>query len=134
MEMLITFPGGQQVAAQFGGMTVLTDQPPESGGEGSAPTPFALFLASLGTCAGVYVLSFCQHRGIPTAGISLHQQAEFVSTEDGKRRLVRVRIEIIVPPEFPEKYHSALVKSAELCAVKKAILEPPEFSISTRVS
>ena len=52
MEMVISFPGGKRVDAEFGGMVIQTDQPPQGGGEGSAPTPFALFLASMGTCAG----------------------------------------------------------------------------------
>jgi hypothetical protein len=49
MEMEITFPGGARVDASFGPYVVQTDQPSAGGGEGSAPTPFAVFLASLGT-------------------------------------------------------------------------------------
>ena len=64
MEMVIDFPGGARVDAHFGPHTVNTDQSPRGGGEGSAPEPFALFLASLGTCAGVYVLNFCRQRGL----------------------------------------------------------------------
>ncbi len=133
MEMTITFPGGKRVNAAFDGMTVATDQPKEAGGEASAPTPFDYFLAAIGTCAGIYVLSFCQQRQIPTEKISLLQRIEFATDPDGKRRLARVAIEIVVPPEFPAKYHNALVKSAELCAVKKAIANPPDFEIVTRV-
>ncbi len=133
MEMRITFPGGKKVNADFGGTTVPTDQPVDSGGGGSAPTPFDYFLASLGTCAGIYVLSFCQQRGIPTERVSLRQSTEFVRGDDGKQRLSRVSLEILVPPDFPEKYHGALVKAAELCAVKKALMHPPAFDIATIV-
>ncbi len=58
---------------------------------------------------------------------------EFATTADGKKRLSKVAIEITLPTGFPEKYHNAVVKSAELCAVKKAIMDPPEFAITTRV-
>jgi putative redox protein len=133
MEMNITFPGGKKVNAEWDGRVVATDQPEGAGGEGSAPSPFECFLASLGTCAGIYALSFCQQRGIATEGLALTQRAEFATTADGKRKLARVAIEITLPPGFPEKYHNAIVKSAELCAVKKAIMDPPEFSITTRV-
>ena len=132
MEMKITFPGGKKVNAEMNGWVIPTDQPVEGGGEGSAPSPFDYFLASLGTCAGIYVLSFCQQREIATEGLALTQRAEFATTDDGKRRLARVAIEITLPPGFPEKYHTAIVKSAELCAVKKAIMDPPEFAITTR--
>ena len=133
MEMTITFPGGKRVDAGYNGFAVATDQPQESGGEGSAPSPFDFFLASIGTCAGFYVLAFCQQRGIPTKKISLVQRMVWETVPDGKRRLALVSIDINVPPDFPEKYRTALVKSAELCAVKKAIADPPEFVVRTRV-
>lgn len=133
MEMTITFPGGKRVNAAFDTFTVATDQPPSSGGEGSAPSPFDYFLASIGTCAGIYVLSFCQQRNIATDNISLTQRMEFQPLADGKKRLATVVIDITVPPDFPEKYRHALVKSAELCAVKKAIADPPEFQVRTKV-
>lgn len=134
MEMTVTFPGGKRVSADFNGFTIATDQPLESGGEGTAPSPFDYFLASIGTCAGYYVLAFCQQRGIPTDKVSLSQRMEFESLPDGKRHLKTVAIDITVPPDFPEKYRNALAKSAELCAVKKAIANPPEFQLRTTVA
>jgi ribosomal protein S12 methylthiotransferase accessory factor len=128
MEMTISFPGGARVDAQFGPYTVRTDQPPQGGGEGSAPTPFATFLASLGTCAGIYVLGFCRQRGLPTEGIRLTQRLD---VDPATGRVARVGLDIHVPPEFPEKYHSALVRSAEQCAVKQLIESPPQFAIRT---
>jgi ribosomal protein S12 methylthiotransferase accessory factor len=129
MEMLIDFPGGAKVDAHFGPYTVKTDQPPMGGGEGSAPTPFALFLASLGTCAGIYVLGFCRQRGLPTDGIRIIQR---MHNDPGTGLIGKVEMEIQVPPSFPEKYLPSLVRSAELCAVKKHFENPPEFDIFTR--
>ncbi|MDA8242639.1 MAG: osmotically inducible protein OsmC, partial [Elusimicrobia bacterium] len=57
-EMEITFPGGKKVNALWHGFEIATDQPKSSGGDNSAPAPFDLFLASLGTCAGIFVLGF----------------------------------------------------------------------------
>lgn len=133
MEIKITFPGGKKVNAEMGSRTIPTDQPVSSGGEGSAPTPFDYFLSSLGTCAGIYVLSFCQQRQIDTEGLSLTQQMEFATSEDGKTRLAKVSIDITLPPGFPEKYRNAIVKTAELCTVKKVIMDPPEFTITARI-
>lgn len=131
MEMLIDFPGGARVDAHFGGYTVMTDQPPMGGGEGAAPTPFALFLASLGTCAGIYVLGFCQQRGLPSEGIRILQRAH---RNPSSGLVEKVDLEIQVPPTFPQQYHSALVRSAELCAVKKHLENPPMFEITTVVN
>ena len=131
MEMKITFPGGKKVNAEFDGTVIRTDQPPASGGEGSAPSPFEYFLASIGTCAGIYALSFCQERNISTEGMSISQRMEFTEIA-GKRRVSKVSLELTLPPGFPEKYRKAIVKAAELCSVKKAIFDPPEFSVHAR--
>ena len=130
MEMKITFPGGEKVNAEINSRIIPTDQPVEGGGEGSAPSPFDYFLASLGTCAGIYVLSFCQQRQIATEGLSLTQRMEFAIAKDGKKKLSKVAIEITLPPGFPEKYRNAIIKTAALCSVKKVIMDPPEFEIT----
>lgn len=130
MEMVVDFPGGARVDAHFGSYTVRTDQPPMGGGEGSAPTPFLTFLASLGTCAGIYVLGFCRNRGLPTDGIRIVQR---IHTNSMNGMVENVELEIQVPPTFPEKYYPALVRSAEQCAVKKAMENPPVFDVHTAV-
>lgn len=133
MEIKITFPGGKKVYAELGGFTIETDQPKSMGGDGTAPSPYALFLASLGTCAGIYVLSFCQERGIPTNGISLVQKHEYATSETGTPRLSAIKIEIHLPADFPEKYLKAIVRVADQCAVKKTILNPPPMEVLTVV-
>lgn len=118
MDFKVTFPGGKRVDADINGFTIKTDQGVNGGGEGSAPEPFTLFLASMGTCAGIFVLSFCQHRGIDTEGISLSVSPE---VDPEKRMIGTIKINIIVPDDFPPKYHSALIRSAEQCAVARHI-------------
>jgi len=128
MEMIIDFPGGARVDAHFGTFTVHTDQPPQGGGEGSAPTPFAVFLASIGACAGIYVLGFCKQRGLPTDGIRIVQRTH---SDPATGMVGQIDVEIQVPPSFPEKYLPSLVRSAELCAVKKHLERPPQFNVYT---
>ncbi len=131
MEMIVTFPGGARVDAQFGPHTIRTDQPPHAGGDGSAPAPFSLFLASIGTCAGIYVLGFCRQRGLATDGIQIVQRME----ADPRTGMIgRIALDIQVPAEFPEKYRDALVRAASQCAVKKHLEAPPAFDVRTVVS
>lgn len=129
MEMIIDFPGGAQVDAHFGSYRISTDQPPMGGGNGLAPTPFATFLASVGTCAGIYVLGFCKQRGLSQEGIRIVQR---MHTNPFTNMVDKIDLEIQVPPDFPEKYRPSLVRSAELCAVKKHFEKPPSFEIYTR--
>jgi len=132
MEMKITFPGGEKVNAEINNRVIPTDQSVEGGGDGSAPSPYDYFLASMGTCAGIYVLSFCQQRQIATEGLEITQRMEFATT-DGRTKLAKVSMEIALPPGFPEKYRNAIVKAAGLCSVKKAIMDPPEFEITAKM-
>ncbi|HMD87943.1 MAG TPA: OsmC family protein [Anaerolineaceae bacterium] len=129
MEMSIDFPGGKRVDAHFDGFTVQTDQP-KPGGDNSAPSPFQLFLASLGTCAGIYVLGFCRQRNLSTDGIRLVQR---MTTNPANGMVASIEIEIQVPPTFPANYYDALVRSAEQCKVKKTIDNPPSFVVRTQV-
>lgn len=131
MDMIITFPGGARVDAEFDGFTVKTDQPPQGGGDSSAPTPFALFLSSIGTCAGIYVLGFCKQRDLSTDGIRLIQRLE-VDPRTGM--VAKIGLDIEVPPDFPEKYHEALVRAASQCTVKKHLENPPSFDVKTVVA
>ncbi len=126
MEMIIDFPGGSRVDAHFGPHTVATDQPPAA----SAPTPFAVFLASIGTCAGIYVLGFCRQRNIPTEGIRIVQN---IHSNPGSGMVDKIDLDIQLPVGFPEKYRGSLIHTAELCAVKKHLENPPKFEVTTTI-
>ena len=129
-EMVVTLPGGKRVDTRIGSHVIRTDQPASAGGEDSAPTPFDLFLASIGTCAGIFVAGFCQKRGLPAEGIQIVQRNE-VDPETGT--LLRVELDIRVPADFPEKYLEALVRVADQCKVKKAIQAQPVFEVKAVV-
>ena len=130
MDIRVRFPGGKRVDADLGAHVIRTDQSLEHGGEGSAPEPFEVFLASLATCAGIYVLGFCQARDIPAHDIELLQRADF----DEAHRLVRVALEIVLPPSFPEKYRTAVERAAAGCKVKKTLAAPPEIAVFSRIT
>ena len=124
----ITLDGGKVVTAHINGKTIKTDQSVRNGGGGTAPEPFELFQASIGTCAGIYVKSFCDQRGIPAEGIRIIQSMDF---DPEKRVPSRFRLEIKLPADFPEKYTAAVISAAELCLVKKTINSVPAFEVTS---
>ena len=126
--MKITFPSGKKVNVEIDGFTHKTDQAIISGGEGSAPEPFSLFLSSIGTCAGIYVLGFCQQCGIETNGMEIIQSMNF---NPFSGMIDRIKLNVILPEGFPDKYKKAVINSANLCAVKKHMEKPPQFIITT---
>jgi ribosomal protein S12 methylthiotransferase accessory factor len=129
VEIVIDFPGGTKVDAHIGSHTVHTDQPVQSGGENSAPTPFAIFLSSIGTCAGIYALGFCRQRGLNTDGMKIIQRTH---SDPVTGMVSKIDLELILPKDFPDKYRTAIINSVELCAVKKHIQQPPTFERTTR--
>jgi len=128
MDMIVSFPGNKKVDAEYKGFTIRTDQPVHAGGDNSAPAPFDLFLASIGTCSGIYVVIFCEKRNIPLDGIRIVQRME----RNAETRMIeKIMLDIELPPDFPEKYRDALVKTVDLCTVKRHMFDPPEFEIRT---
>jgi putative redox protein len=128
MDMIVTFPGNKRVDAEYRGFTIKTDQRKHGGGDETAPPPFDLFLVSIGTCCGIYVVYFCEKRGIPLDNIRVVQRME---RNKETRMISKITVDIEVPPDFPEKYKPALIHTVDLCAVKKHMLQPPEFEIKT---
>jgi ribosomal protein S12 methylthiotransferase accessory factor len=122
MDIRIEFPGGDRVDAVMDGVRLVTDQ------DGSAPSPFQLFLASIGTCAGIYVSSFLRQRGLPTEGLVIRQR---MVPDPASRLIGKIELTIALPPGIPEQYRDAVVRSAQLCTVKKHLEHPPQIEVRT---
>jgi ribosomal protein S12 methylthiotransferase accessory factor len=128
MKLKVTLEGDKRVATQIGNHLIMTDQPGKHGGDDSAPAPYDLFLASIGTCAGFYIQSYCQNKGIDASGIDITLSPR----RDPKTKEINGFVTTIhVPPDLPENLHATLKKVAEKCAVKKTIMNNPEFIVET---
>lgn len=130
MDIEIRFDGNKKVTALYKGFEIKTDQPVKGGGDGSAPGPFDLFLASIATCAGFYVKSFCDQRDISADGIRITQSMKH---NPETRMIDQIHIDIKLPANFPEKYKQAVILAAEQCAVKKHIANAPEFFLTASI-
>lgn len=126
-DIQVTFGAGKRVSARVGNHTVHTDQPSADGGNDEAPGPFELFLASLATCAGYYVLAFCRTRDLSTDGIALRQHVDVDPTTHLPNR---VSLTITLPASFPEKYRHGVIRAAESCKVKRTIAAVPTWEIA----
>ncbi|MFT3707142.1 MAG: OsmC family protein [Archangium sp.] len=124
-QLEISLPGGRRVDARVRSHVIRTDQPVNNKGEDSAPSPFELFLASIGTCAGIFVQGFCAARGIPTENVRIVERTTF--SDEGV--LSGVDLELQLPPEFPERYVAAVQSVVEQCSVKKAIAAQPPITV-----
>ena len=124
-SLVVQFPGGKRVDVKVGDFLVQTDQSVKAGGEASAPEPYALFLSSLVACAGIFVLNFCTSRNLSTEGLALSMDWE----RDPKAPAnAKAQFRLRVPEGFPEKYRAGILRAMDLCAVKKTMENPPEFT------
>ncbi len=126
-EMKIVLGENQIVEAHYKNHVIVTDQPEKAGGKDSHASPFDLFLASIGTCAGYYVKSFCKQRGIPDTNIDIVQR---MYIDEMTRMIGTIEIDIVLPPDFPEKYKESVLKAAGACTVKKHMARAPEFIVN----
>ena len=128
MELKVTLEGGKKVATKIGNHVITTDQPTKYGGEDSAPAPFDLFVASIGTCAGFFIKSYCDNKGIDATGIEITMRP----TLDGKtKQVIGFETKIHIPDSLPQELHAPLRRAAEQCTVKKTIKNQPTFSVET---
>ncbi len=123
--MKVTFAGNKKVNVHVKNFDIMTDQSIEHGGDSSAPTPIDLFLASLGSCSGVFVLNFLKQHHLPeTVYLTLEPEwniSEYV--------IDKIKVFIHVPPDFPDKYKNALVEVAKRCLVARHVKITHEISI-----
>ena len=129
MEILVPLAGNKKVTAEFEGYQIVSDQPKEDGGESLGPAPFDLFLASIATCAGFFVQSFCQTRGIATDEISIVQNSEW---DEESHLIKKIDVEIRLPASFPEKYRASVIAAANQCTVKRHLQHPPQIEVVTK--
>ena len=127
IELKVTLEGNKKVSTHIGDHLIMTDQPEKNGGSNTAPAPYDLFLASIATCAGFYIQSYCDNKNIDSSGIEITLKVR----RDAKKVINGFVTTIHVPEEIPEKLHGVLKKVASQCAVKKTIMNNPEFIVET---
>ena len=128
MDIPVKIVGDRKVDVFVNGYTIRTDQPSDDGGNGTAPSPFDFFLASIAACAGYYVYDFCLRRDISMDGVEVVMKTE---KNDKTKMHHEVLLEIQLPATFPQKYEKAVVRAVELCSVKKHIEKAPAFRTYT---
>lgn len=125
-KIKVEFGDGKRLNATGDDFTAGTDLPVNGGGEGTAPTPLDLFITSLATCAAHYARSFCESKAITMSGIALNVEYD---QNPETSHISKVNYLLTLPEGFPEKYKAALLRSIDLCSVKKHLMNPPAFEL-----
>lgn len=124
----IKYIGGKKFSAVNRAHTIIIDQPKEGGGEDEGPTPPELFVDSLGSCIGVYVLAFCKNTGLDPSGMKIALEWEKASDKPARIKSINAKIEL--PNAMVGLRAAALLKVAESCLIHETIKLKPEINIT----
>ncbi len=129
MKMEVNLEQGFLFKAQCSGHEVAADQPEKEGGTNKAMTPSELFVASLGTCIGVYAVRFCKRHNLPTEGMKVFLDWTVVKDP---WRIGSIKAELHYPHDIPDPEKKGLLRMAEACFVHETILHKPEVVIDLK--
>jgi putative redox protein len=129
MKMEVNQEEGFIFKARCGGHEVLTDQAEKEGGTDKAMTLSELFVASIGTCIGVYAVRFCKRHNLPTEGMKV--LLDWTVVKD-PWRIGSVKAELHYPHDIPDAEKKGLLRMAEACFVHETIIHKPEIVIELK--
>jgi putative redox protein len=113
-----TGEGDFQVAVRAAGARFLADEPVESGGLGSGPTPYDLLCAALGTCTAMTLGMYARRKAWPLKGVRVrvgHARSPDTTPADGFMRTIEIEGEL-----GPEE-RGRLVEIAGRCPVHRSL-------------
>lgn len=130
MPMKITYKGKKGFAVNIRNHTFNVDQPEDNGGDDRGPTPPEIFAASLGTCVGVYVTTYCNAKGINCEGVSLDVNWKF---SGGHESIDNISVNIIMPDESYKIREKAILRAAERCLIDNTLKRNPQVDVALNI-
>jgi len=125
--MEIKYQGGLKFEIKIGEHVVITDQPKDIGGNDEGVTPGELFVASLASCMGSYVVAYCKNIGIDVSGLTI--SADSKHADDKPARIGEINININLPAKIEDNRKAAVIHAANHCFVHNTILQAPALNI-----
>ena len=113
----LTFTGGHKIKSEIGGFVINTDYPKIYGGEGTAPEPWYVFLASLAACQGIHIRNYCDSNNLPYEDIKI--TLDPIVSKDDPDWFTDFNLKILVPNSFPKEHIDPMINAAKECRVVK---------------
>ena len=121
-DLELTFPGRYKTKISVSGFELITDYPIEEGGDNEYAKPWDLFLASVVSCHGIHVLTWCAENGVPYEDIRL--TLEIVEDKEREGKFTDFVIEDNLPENFPrDRIEEMLEETTRDCWVNRHLTE-----------
>jgi uncharacterized OsmC-like protein len=127
LEVLVRYDSGTRFTATCGEYTVATGKGDDGDESRDGMWPAQLFAASIGMCIGGYVVSYCQHHGIPYEGMVIELDRE---TARAPSRTTTLRALIRLPVPVSEKDAKAILQVADRCHITNSIVQGMTVDVS----
>ncbi len=128
MEQLrVDYRGGMRFEIKARSHIMTVDLPKEKGGEDSGMHPPEVFMASLGSCIGVYIARYCQNAKLDSEGMSVGLEW---SLSDDKTKISDIEVHIALPKADIGKRKNVVLEVARHCLIHNTILGQPQIRIS----
>lgn len=122
---------------QLGAHHFRADEPLEAGGTGHGPDPYALLLASLGSCTSMTLGMYARRKGIPLQRVTVylrHGRVYAGDCDDCETKVGKVdQIErrIVLDGELTDEQRAALLAIADKCPVHRTLTSEIKIRTST---
>lgn len=123
----VRFVAGETYEFRARGHRILVDQPPEIGGDDTAPTPVELFVASLATCVAFYAGRYLVRHGFSRD--DLRVWVDYTMSSERPARVEVIHLAVRVPESLPVAQRSALRAVLSHCTIYNSLSAPPAITI-----
>jgi putative redox protein len=127
LQVTVQHTTGMQFIATARTHKITVDLPESYRGNDTGPNPIELFIASLGSCIGVYVVSYLKAQSLPTAGLSVDITWE---EEKSPARVGHIDAKITLPDGITPEQSVMALKAAEQCKIHNTLENKPHVCVS----
>lgn len=129
MKAIVESAGGVASRVRIGSHTMLFDQPePVPGGRDLGPSPLDVMAVSVAACAHYFASAFLFGRKLSAEALRVEVEVE--KTREPTPRLGKVSLHVVLPPDVPEHYLSAIERAIRNCPAYGTLLHPPELRLT----
>jgi len=120
-----------------GGHSFVSDEPASAGGGGTGPDPYALLLASLGSCTSMTVGLYARRKGWPLENVTVrlrHSRIHATDCADCETKegsIDRIDRDIELTGDLSAEQRTRLLEIASRCPVHRTL--ESEIDIETRL-
>lgn len=123
MKSNIIYTGNTIFKTKIRGHEIVMDLSEKLGGDNTAPTPTEFFMASLGSCAGLFAVRYLQTAKLNPEGLSIDLDWKF---DRNKTRIERIQISVSVPNATLGRRKKALLMVVRKCIIHNTLKNYPD--------